>query len=190
MSDLFDAPARNRFIVVALLPKASRNAYGKVAASNGCSASSDIACSISTAFNYSSPLAYPSHSKAIRMAALRASTRALTPDSSASTSWITTLISVLSIPRNTPKYPSCRPERLPNRNQFSPTPLLTRFCRRRYILGSDQCIAFIPEARMFLCLAAHFQQLVRGLLDAPAALRRYHAPEEIRHAAIWSGAVF
>src|ERR1700723_4419328 len=50
-SDLFDAPARNRFIVVSLLPNASRKAQGKVAASNGSSASSVIACSISTAFN-------------------------------------------------------------------------------------------------------------------------------------------
>src|SRR5260221_5127523 len=50
-SDLFEAPARSRLIVVSLLPKASRNAKGKFLASKGCSASSEMACSISKAFN-------------------------------------------------------------------------------------------------------------------------------------------
>lgn len=31
---------------------------------------------------------------------------------------------------------------------------------------------------------------VRGLLDAPEASRGHHAKEEIRHTAIWCGAVF
>src|SRR5690606_42158400 len=49
-SDLFDAPARRRLMVVALLPNASRKAYGNSFRSNGFSASSEMACSISTAF--------------------------------------------------------------------------------------------------------------------------------------------
>lgn len=56
ISELFEVPLRSRLMVVALLPKASRNRYGNSAATNGCSASSDIASSISTAFNFASPL--------------------------------------------------------------------------------------------------------------------------------------
>ena len=59
-SDLFDAPARSRLIVVSLLPKASRKANGNSPASNGCSASAEMASSISTAFNASRPPAKPS----------------------------------------------------------------------------------------------------------------------------------
>ena len=46
-------PARSRLIVVSLLPKASRKANGKFSGSNGCSASCEMASSISTAFNCS-----------------------------------------------------------------------------------------------------------------------------------------
>ena len=49
-SDLLDVPDRRRLIVVALLPNASKNAKGNSSASNGCSASLDMASSISTAF--------------------------------------------------------------------------------------------------------------------------------------------
>ena len=55
-SDLFDAPARSRLIVVSLLPKASKEGKRKVAASNGCSASAEMASSISTAFMSSKSL--------------------------------------------------------------------------------------------------------------------------------------
>ena len=50
-SDLFDAPERSRLIVVGLFPKASRKAKGNSFESKGCSASAEIASSISTAFN-------------------------------------------------------------------------------------------------------------------------------------------
>jgi hypothetical protein len=49
-SDLFDAPARSRLIVVSLLPNACRNANGNSPPANGCSTSADMASSISTAF--------------------------------------------------------------------------------------------------------------------------------------------
>ena len=50
MSDRFDAPARSRLMVVALLPNASRKANGNSAASNAASARAETASSISTAF--------------------------------------------------------------------------------------------------------------------------------------------
>ena len=49
-SDLFVLPVLSRFIVTALFPKAAKKAYGNSSASKGCSANSEIACSISTAF--------------------------------------------------------------------------------------------------------------------------------------------
>jgi hypothetical protein len=49
-SDLLVAPARSFLMVVSLLPKASRNANGNSAASNGRSARSLTASAISTAF--------------------------------------------------------------------------------------------------------------------------------------------
>ena len=48
--ELFDAPERRRLTVVSLLPNARSNAKGNSPASNGRSASADIASSISTAF--------------------------------------------------------------------------------------------------------------------------------------------
>ena len=50
MSDLFDTPVRRRFSVVSLFPKASRNWKANSGPSKGFSASSEMACSISTAF--------------------------------------------------------------------------------------------------------------------------------------------
>ena len=50
MSDRFDAPAFNFFIVASLLSKALRNSYGNSALSKGWLTSSDTASSISTAF--------------------------------------------------------------------------------------------------------------------------------------------
>jgi hypothetical protein len=49
-SDLFDAPARSRLIVVSLFPNACRKANGNSPLSKGCSASAEMASSISTAF--------------------------------------------------------------------------------------------------------------------------------------------
>src|SRR5713101_6369830 len=54
-SDLFDAPARSRLIVVFLLPKACRKANGNSTKSNACSARVEMASSISTAFIWSLP---------------------------------------------------------------------------------------------------------------------------------------
>ena len=50
MSELFVAPERKRLMVVAVLPKASRNAKGNSPGSKGSRARSEMASSISTAF--------------------------------------------------------------------------------------------------------------------------------------------
>ena len=49
-SVLFEVPLLNFFIVVLLLPNASKKEKGNSSASKGCSASSDTASSISTGF--------------------------------------------------------------------------------------------------------------------------------------------
>jgi hypothetical protein len=63
----FESPLRSFLSVVSLLPNACRNAKGNSAASNGCSAIADTACSISTAFKY-----YPCCSFHIPLAVLKA----------------------------------------------------------------------------------------------------------------------
>ena len=71
-SDLFDSPLRRRLRVVSLLPKACRKANGNSAASNGRSASADMASSISTAFippltaRFSRPRRKPHHQRSPR----------------------------------------------------------------------------------------------------------------------------
>jgi hypothetical protein len=45
-------------------------------------------------------------------------------------------------------------------------------------------VAFVVASPALRGSCANFQQLARCTLDAPAALRRHHAPEEIRHAAV------
>src|SRR5664279_2271742 len=55
---------------------------------------------------------------------------------------------------------------------------------RSSILSCDKRIALVMEPRAFLRVAADLQQLACDVLDTVAALRRHHAPEIIRHAAI------
>ena len=67
-------------------------------------------------------------------------------------------------------------------------PTLPLAARRRCcgILRRDECVALVTKPRAFLGLCTHLKQLVRGFLDAPAALRGHQAPEKIRHATILS----
>jgi hypothetical protein len=57
-------------------------------------------------------------------------------------------------------------------------------------LRGDERIAFVMKPGALLGLGAHFHEFVRSLFDAPAALRRHHTPENVRHAAVWSIALF
>jgi hypothetical protein len=65
-------------------------------------------------------------------------------------------------------------------------PASRRSCSR--ILGSDERIAFIPAACALSGLFAFLQQHLRNLFDAPAALCRHLAKEEIRVAATGTSA--
>jgi len=52
------------------------------------------------------------------------------------------------------------------------------FRRRCRILRADERVAFVAEPRAFLSFGANFQQIFRGFLNAPAALRSHHAPKK------------
>jgi len=69
-----------------------------------------------------------------------------------------------------------------------PCPSACPFRRRCGILRGDECVALVKETRALLGFAAHLEQLVRGFVGCPAALRSHHAPEEIGHAAVRPGA--
>jgi hypothetical protein len=58
---------------------------------------------------------------------------------------------------------------------LSPALLTASGCGCSGILRSDECVAFIPKPRALLCFCAYSQQLARGLLDAPAARKRWRA---------------
>lgn len=60
----------------------------------------------------------------------------------------------------------------------TPAPLTAALCRCGRVLRGDERVAVVSETRAFLSFGADFQQLFRGFLDAPAALRGHHAPEK------------
>ena len=67
--------------------------------------------------------------------------------------------------------------------ELPPAPLPASLCCSSRIFRRDQRITFVKEP-CFPGLLADFEQLGRNVVDAMAALRGRHAPEEIRNAAI------
>jgi hypothetical protein len=67
-----------------------------------------------------------------------------------------------------------------------PAPLAAAFCGISGIPGGDARVALVMTPRVLLAFFTGFKQPRRNILDAVAALRRHHAPDEIRMATTWT----
>ena len=72
-----------------------------------------------------------------------------------------------------------------HRATATPLPRLRpALCCCSCILRGDERIALVMTSRVLLSPWADLKQLVRSFLDAPASLRRHHAPDKVCQASI------